>query len=181
MPYAVELFFDATTDTAIRHIWRRLAAGDLAPYLHTSANRPHLTVALYERLALAEGSAALAAFAAEEQAFPICLASLGLFPPASAAVVFAAPVVTLPLLAIQARIHTILGSFAQGADERYVPGNWVPHCSLATQCPPARALDSLAVCLHLALPIHGRIAEIGVMQTSPARPQFAYVLRPAAL
>lgn len=181
MPFAVQLFFDATTDAAIRGIWRALADDDIAPYPHASANHPHLTVALYERLALAESDIELASFAAEAPPFPIDLAYVGLFPPEHEAVIFCAPIVTPHLLGMQAHLHTLLGSLAQGPDVRYVPASWVPHCSLATHCPPERLLDALAVCLRLSLPLHGRIAAIGVTQTSPARPQFVHALRPTTV
>ena len=62
-------------------------------------------------------------------------------------------------------------------DERYMPENWIPHCSLATHCPVGRVLDAVAVCLRLSLPLDGRVAEVGVITTGPARPQFTYVLR----
>jgi 2'-5' RNA ligase len=178
MPFAVQLFFDGETDTAIRRIWRELAEDNVAPYLHASANRPHLTLGIYEELELAESSAALGAFAAEEPSFPFAMRHIGSFPPTNEAVVFCAPVVTQRLIALHARIHALLGGIAAGPDERYLPGNWIPHCSLATHCPAERALDAVAVCLRLFSPIEGSVVAIGVIQTGPARPQFSHTLHP---
>jgi 2'-5' RNA ligase len=178
MPFAVQLFVDAATDAALRLIWRDLAEGNIAPYLHTSANRPHLTVALYERLALAESDAALVAVAAEVSPFAIAFAHLGVFPPSPEAVVFCAPPSTPRLRAVQARVHSLLDRLAHGADERYLPENWIPHCSLATHCPSERLVDALAVSLRLPLPLLGHIVEIGITQTSPARPYSSHPLQP---
>ena len=178
MPFAVQLFFDAATDAALRRIWRDLAEGHIAPYLHMSANRPHLTVALYERLALAESDAALVALAAEVSPFAIAFAHLGVFPPSPEAVVFCAPRSTPRLRAVQAQVHDRLDRLAQGPDERYLPETWIPHCSVATHCPAERLVDALAVSLRLPLPFHGYIVEVGITQTSPARPCSSHPLQP---
>lgn len=178
MPFAVQLFFDAATDAALRRICRDLAESNIAPYLHTSANRPHLTVALYERLALAESDAALVALAAEVPPFAIAFAYLGVFPPSPEAVVFCAPRSTPRLRAAQAQIHDRLDRLAQGPDERYLPETWIPHCSVATHCPSERLLDALAVSLRLPLPLQGHIVEVGITHTSPARPYSNHPLQP---
>lgn len=163
MSYAVELFFERGTDKAVRRIWRMLAKRVIAPYLHNSANRPHLTVALYSDIDLAESEAALARFADETMAFPLTLAALGAFPPAREAVVFCAPIVTAHLLDVQTRIHMSLNAAASEPDQLYVPGNWSPHCSLATHCPPERVIDAFAVCLALPLPLDARVEEVGIV------------------
>lgn len=176
MPYAVELFFDQATDTAIRRIWRILAQREIALYLYQSANRPHLTVALYDDLALTQTDATLAQFAAETPRLPLTLALLGVFPLAREAVVFTAPIVTSRLLALHARLHALLTPMAVRPDEQYIPERWVAHCSLATHCPPERVLDALTVSLGLPLPLDAWVEEVGVVQTSPARPQFSHRL-----
>jgi hypothetical protein len=177
MPVAVQLYFDAATDAAVRVVWRRLAEEQIAPYLHTSANRPHLTMALYEQLAVEDSDAALAGLAREVAPVPLMFGHLGVFPAATDAVLFCAPISTPALRAIHEQVHARVDGFAQTPDERYAPGNWIPHGSLATHCPSARLTQALEVSLRLPLPLSGQVVAVGITYTSPARPYSTHRLQ----
>ena len=174
MPYAIELFVDAAAEAAVREIWSALAERRIAPYLHESPSRPHVSVGVYGALDLDAAAASLRSFAAATAPLPFTLASWGLFPSASEPVVFAAPVVTVALLALHERACQQLASVARGPSAYYLPGQWTPHCSLAVHFPPERALDALEVCRALPLPLSGRFEAIGAIETGPARPLFTY-------
>jgi hypothetical protein len=176
MPYAIELFFDEETETAVRRVWAALAERGIAPYLHESLNRPHVSLAVYDALDLDLAATALEAFAATTTPLPISLASWGLFPTAPEPVVFAAPVVTGALLALHERACAQLASVAQGPSAYYLPGRWTPHCSLAVHFPPERVMRAVELCRGLPLPLAGRFEAIGVVETRPARPLFSYPL-----
>jgi 2'-5' RNA ligase len=145
MPFAIELFFDTATDEAVRRVWSALAEQRIAPYLHESANRPHISLAVYEWLDVAGCARTLEAFAAQTPAFPVILASFGVFPTNPAPVVFAAPVVTSHLLALHAGVCAVLASVAREPAAYYLPGRWVPHCSLAVHF-PAERINSASTC-----------------------------------
>lgn len=50
MPYAVKLLFDAEGETRVRRIWETLKAAGLSNYMVDSGSRPHIALAVYDRL-----------------------------------------------------------------------------------------------------------------------------------
>lgn len=174
MAYAIELFFDSATETAVRRIWAELAGRGVAPYMHDSPNRPHVSLAVYDTLDITKAAAVLESFAAKTAPLPFTLASWGLFPVSPEPVVFAAPVVTATLLALQERACEVLTSAGRGPSPHYLPGQWTPHCSLAVHFPPEHVLEAIDVCRSLPLPLAGRLEAIGAIETRPARPLFTY-------
>lgn len=180
MPFAIELFFDAAVDEAVRRVWSALAEQRVAPYLHESASRPHISLAVYDWLDVAGCAHTLDAFAAQTRAYPVTLASFGVFPTDPEAVVFAAPVVTSHLLALHAGVCALLASVAREPAAYYLPGRWVPHCSLAVRFPAERINRTFDVCQQLPLPLDGRFVAIGVVETQPAKPLFSFALGPMA-
>lgn len=174
MPFAIELFFDGATEAAIRGIWKELAEREIAPYLHESGNRPHVTLAIYEQLGFAECERKLTMFAEQVSPFALALVHLGLFRPAQPQpVVFCAPAVTRRLLAIHAQVHDLLQGTGIAPVAGYLPDQWVPHCTLAVRFPGSLLCSALECSQQLALPMECHIEEIGVAEVrrmqSPAK------------
>jgi hypothetical protein len=132
----VELVLDDELDTAVRAVWRRLAAAG-APSLATDAqpaNRPHLTLAAGTDLPdLAPALAAL----------PLTVTLDGLvFFEGRAAMLAWRVIADAGLRALQARVwHELDG---QQRDPLHAPDRWVPHVSLARQTSPTVASRALA-------------------------------------
>ena len=80
MPFAVHLFFDTDTEVIIKSAWRKLADTEVAPYMHVSANRPHLTLAIYQHLNLTESEQQLRGLAATRNPLAVIFQHLGIFP-----------------------------------------------------------------------------------------------------
>ena len=149
MAYAVELFFDPATDAAVRAIWRALDAAQIPPPTASGDAHPHITVAVYDQIDEAACAEQLAELALAIAPFTLTLANLGLFPPSQReAVVFAAPTVTASLLLNHERIQRVLTPCAKGPLPYYLPGAWVPHCTLTQHCPPDRIGETIAICLY---------------------------------
>jgi hypothetical protein len=51
----------------------------------------------------------------------------------------------------------------------YRPGHWIPHCGLAIEFDGSRLYEALQVAQHLALPLQGKIHEIGLTEIPPVR------------
>lgn len=167
--YAIHLFFDQQTESAIRNVWREMAESGVAPYLHQSANRPHITLSIYRALDLDEARSRLAGLAGRHAALPVSFPKMGIFPGARP-VVFLAPLVTLPLLELQAAVCQEADDLAELPDfDHYRPGHWVPHCAVAMEFDGARLDEVLHVALGLVLPLQGQIAEIGLTEMRPVR------------
>jgi hypothetical protein len=160
-------------------VWKELADSGVAPYFHQSANRPHLTLAIYDELDLTAGKARLGDLAAACPALPVVFHSLGMFITPRAAV-FLPPLVNVALLELQARVHAVFQDIASGADEYYLPGKWVPHCALALELDKATAVRVIEIAMHMPLPLTGQITELGAIEARPVRQLFGFPLAAVA-
>lgn len=145
MPYAVELFFDAATEVAIRRLWDALADAGLTSYMR-ERYRPHISLGgCREVRDSAALSSALETFAAGQAGpMPVTLEHLGIFPGAES-VVFYGVTVTTPLLLLHRRFHGLFTSHAIDWSPYYEPGRWVPHCTLAYGLSPEMVPAAVAV------------------------------------
>jgi RimJ/RimL family protein N-acetyltransferase len=167
--YAIHLFFDPSTETAIRSVWRELAESGTAPYFHQSANRPHLTLSIYRALDLPEARQRLANLAARQAALPVSFQYQGLFTGASPTT-FLGPLVTQPLLGFHASVCGALEDIGELPDFNYYrPGYWIPHCALATEFDSSRLFEAIRIDQHLPLPLQGQICEVGLSEMRPVR------------
>ncbi len=175
MAFAVHLFFDANTEAVIKSAWKQLADTETAPYMYRSANRPHLTLAIYQYLDLTESERQLKSFAAARNPLQVDFPYLGIFP-TDQATVFLGPTVTVPLLELHGQLHETLCSAGTDSHAYYLPGNWVPHCALALELEPRLITQVLEIGLQMSLPLHGEITEIGVIEFRPVKHLFGFRL-----
>jgi 2'-5' RNA ligase len=175
MPFAVEMFLDPTSAATVRQVWRKLAAAGVSAAMREGGGRPHVTLAVCERLDRVGFAPVLARFAATTVAPRLSFASFGVFP-TEPAVVFMAPVVTTDLLSLHARLHRRFAEFASEQWTYYLPGQWVPHCTLAEQLPGAAVPRALDLFRQVRLPLACRLEEIGIVEFRPIehRETFAF-------
>jgi hypothetical protein len=169
MAFAVVLFFDPATEATIRRAAGGLAQAGIASYLVGGDLRPHVSLGVCDSLDSDSFRAEFMAFAAATPADDFTLASVGVFPTGADGVLFLAPIVTRGLLSMHADFHAVFEKYAVARQDYYLPGNWVPHCSLALNVP----LDRLAAGVEAAsrttgLPLRGRFESIGLIQFLPA-------------
>jgi 2'-5' RNA ligase len=170
--FAIHLFFDATTEAAIRTVWSRLAETGTAPYMHLSGNRPHLSVAIYEHLDVAASGEKLSSLPHIRAPLSLTFSCLGLFP-TEKAVVFLAPTVTVALLDLQKQLHQLLAEDATAPLAYYLPNQWTPHCTLALDIPHMLIPQLLHMGMELPLSLSGHIAEIGIIEFRPVKHLFS--------
>jgi 2'-5' RNA ligase len=157
------LYFDSATERAIEGLWQLLAdTGVSVPGI--DGHRPHITLAAYPTIDPAQYQRLLAQFAPSQMAFPIRLHALGVFP--EAGVVFLAPRVTAPLLALHSALLTSCA--ALGAAPLKYPHNlgensWMPHCTLARGETPAQVASIVATCIQRWQAIEAMAEGIGIL------------------
>ncbi|MEU4830839.1 2'-5' RNA ligase family protein [Streptosporangium sp. NPDC023615] len=146
--HTIELTCDDTLDSAVRAAWDRLAAEGLpsqARHPHPS-NRPHLTLAVCERLP--PGAPAAFAEAFGDLPVPVRLGPLLLF--AGRARVLAWGVVPeARLVAVHAKVWRVLGGSC-GGNPLHAPGRWLPHVTLARNLDAATRARAVTVLEGLA-------------------------------
>jgi len=169
MPYALQLYFDPSTDAKVRKLWRRFAEAGIARHLVESANRPHLTLAVYDNLDVVTAERELLLFVPTLAPFPVIFTHVGVFTQPSP-VVFLAPVVTIDLLDLHQVTHERFVGFGTGPHQFYLPRRWIPHCTIALHVDRQTLPLSMEVIQEISLPMTGTVTELGIVRVSPTSP-----------
>lgn len=176
MAHAVQLLFDDRTDAAVRALWQRLdAAGvpSLAGHSHRR-HRPHVTLAVAGAIA-ARTRDALRVDLAPLAVPDLWLHTLGAFP-TERSPLFLGALVDTELLAVHSTAHDVLAGRVQQPSAYYLPGAWVPHCTLA----PDLTADQLAsglVALHPVSPVRATVQGIGICDTRTGEVDVLHTMR----
>ena len=164
MAQALEFLFDDDADRAVRALWSRLEAAGI-PSLATRTHgrhRPHVTFALATSIPTATRDALRADLA--RLAIPrLWLSTLAAFSSADQVLMLAA-VVDTELLAVHSAVHDVLAGRVKAPSAYYLPGSWVPHCTLAQGLAPAEVSAGFTT-LYPVDPIRAAITEISVVDT----------------
>ncbi|MFI7130207.1 2'-5' RNA ligase family protein [Nonomuraea sp. NPDC050153] len=164
MTQAVEMFFDDQADKRIRRMWRSLADHGL-PSLATRTHRrhrPHVSLTVAETFDEADLDKLRSALLG--QAPPLNLGFLGTFPGAEG-VLFAGVTATAELLAFHKSVHLALPGHQVKHWPHYLPGNWVPHCTLAVALDRAELSKAMNV-MHGYEPMVATVSGIGITETA---------------
>lgn len=163
---AVELYFDAASEAAVRRVQQAIhSAGVERPPGPVDA-RPHISLTVTEG-ASAALEPAVRAFARRTPPLPVRLSVVASFP-GEQNVLFLAPTPDKTLLTLHRSFHVALHSAEVGSRPHYRPGAWVPHCTLAMNMPEAQLPRAFAVARAAFEPFSGRLEGIGIV-TLPLR------------
>jgi 2'-5' RNA ligase len=147
LPYAVTLDLDQHSAVALAPLIEAVERADPQAMTPRRAGiAPHISLAVYERVAPEAMAAGLERFAERRTACAIQLASLGVFP-GPPAVVFAAPVVTADLLSLHRAYHQASWAAGPSCLSHYLPQAWVPHITIGEGLRP----DAVATALGSAI------------------------------
>ena len=163
MPFAVEMFFDESADKRVREVWDELAQANLTSSQIDGGYRPHVTLGVFEGYTSPKFEDGLRFFTEERGEFPIKFDYLGVFPRTEGVVYFGA-VVTGQLLSIHGEFTRHFAPLMMGIRPYYLPGSWVPHCTLAYGLSLAAIPAVVEVCSRSILPIIAQVKEIGLVE-----------------
>ena len=180
MHHALEVLFDSGAESLLSRIWSGLRDAGLDATMIDLGARPHVTLAVYDAPLLGDAEAEIAAFCEQEVPVTVTLSSVGSFP-GDEGVVFLAPVVTRELLDLHARWHEHFTRWREAVWPYYLPGAWVPHCTMGFHVAPRLLPAAIEFVRTANLPIRGTLARASVLEfdsTSPAslRSRFAVPL-----
>ncbi|GGS92894.1 2'-5' RNA ligase [Planobispora rosea] len=159
MVAALELYLDPVAEKRIRTLWEALAREGVPSMrdLLKGRHRPHVSLISASRL---DGPAVAQALRGMEVARPFELRFdfVGQF---LGRVLWLGPVPTTELLAHHAAVHARLTEAGIGGFEVYLPGRWVPHCTLSMRVPFPKLLDAIRLCMDV-LPIEATVVGAAV-------------------
>ena len=166
MGYALELTFDVETERRHLRLWEALAEAGISSTMTDMGARPHISLAVFDRVARTSLVALIAAWAGETPPFALHFGSVGAFP-GSEGVVFVAPVVTLDMLVLHDRLHCLLEAAGLASWPHYRRGQWIPHCTAAINLPPDRVGPALEVCRNSDVFGPGQVVGVSVVSFRP--------------
>jgi len=143
--FSVEILLDPASEADVRDEWARLIEAGLpsAGRQATPSNRPHITLAVRERV-----DASSLAPVAEDLPFDLDLGGTLLFGRRDSFVLTRQVIVSAALLDVHRRVAAIVGP----AEPRYqvtAPDHWTPHVTLARRMSADQVAEALA-----AVPSH---------------------------
>ena len=171
MAYAVVFYFEKHSEFPIKEIWKKMESIGLSPNKYKGKIRPHMTLAIYESINCSECENEIKRIGKESNMLTVQANHFGIFPH-QPAVIFISPAPNTELLEFQRKIHKILEGKVDGTWDKYLPGKWVPHCTLAQGVNNKDLPAALNMCLQMKLPLELRITQIGIVEFEPTTPLF---------
>lgn len=166
MAHSVEFFLDDDAADQVRSLWRRLDGAGVPAAGTPGRPRPHVTFAAAGAIP-PRTAAALRADLRMLSLPDLWLATVGTFPAAGGAGAYAlwlGAVVDAELLAVHSAVHDVLAGAVRQPSAYYLPGSWVPHCTLARDL-TGDQLASAVRALHPLAPVRAKIGEVGITDT----------------
>lgn len=176
MGFAVELHLDAVNGARIKALSDAIHAQCGGENLTAIGAHPHLSLATFPQLDPARLEETLATFAAATPPLPVTFAAVGVFPTAQG-VVYLSPVVTPHLLALHVRFHDLLAPLAMPSNVYYLPGNWVPHCTVGFELPADKIGQAVMLCQQADVFRPVTLTTVRLIEFRPVRPIFTYELQ----
>lgn len=174
---AVEFYFDRESERKIRAFREEMYQQGITPMLGALNDRPHISLAVFghaqpERLLQLTES-----LARNLKPFPFQLNAVGVFPTPDN-VLFLIPAASKELLTIHADFHQQLEEEKLRSSHYYLPGNWVPHCTIESDLSNPQFNRAITLSKSLFTPINGTITELGVVAFQPIKYLGDFILHP---
>ena len=167
MALGVVLLFDDRTERSLLALWdrlERLGVPTLATQTH-GRHAPHLTYSVLTPGADPESVLAALAELPDRGATPLPLQGLGTFP---GGIAWLAPAAPPGLPVRQAAVDAALRRRGLVVHPHYLPGTWVPHCTVSTQT-RVEHLPALADACHAVLPLPATATRAALIDTGTGR------------
>ena len=168
MEYAVALHFDHQTEQSVLDLRRSLATQGIASTLGKLKERPHISLAVLPDADPEILVSATRAYAGTISSFAFQLGAVGTFP-TKRNVVYLAPVPTERLLKCHEELHVRLADAGLVSSPYYLPGKWIPHCSIEMDIPDQQLGSAIRLCKRVLQPLNGILREIGVVEFLPIK------------
>ncbi|MET0134768.1 MAG: 2'-5' RNA ligase family protein [Kibdelosporangium sp.] len=168
MPQTVAVFFDDKADSAVRALWRRLDQAGVPSLAKHNDGRwpPRVTFAVARTIP--RGTRDLLKDELRTLSIPdLWLSTLGTFPNSENVLMLGA-VVDAELLAVHSAIHDVLAGKVTSPSAYFLPGSWIPHCTLTQGVEHHQMVEGFAA-LHPVDRIEARVAQIAIVDTRTAQ------------
>ncbi|MCA0993355.1 2'-5' RNA ligase family protein [Pseudalkalibacillus hwajinpoensis] len=163
MMYWFIALFDEQTEAQVKAIWQELKEQSLSYYIdEVKDGRPHITLASYEELDKEEYIRKIDAFYEEVKKVELTFNTISSF--LNYGTIFLTPTVTENLLSLHSAHHHHFERFNGSANPLYLPGKWIPHCTLANDLSSEELAKVYQYCFDHSDTIYGRIEEVALIE-----------------
>ncbi|KAG5534962.1 hypothetical protein RHGRI_022919 [Rhododendron griersonianum] len=173
--YGIELYFDPALENQVLKAWNVLARRQISTHLIEIESRPHITLFSTPFTDPSKLENIVKIFASKQESLPICFSSIGSFPNDNNAL-FLAPTPSSALLQFHSQLWDAMKKEGIEIGEEYRPDSWIPNCSVAEEVPKSRMAEAFTILRDLKLPVTGYAMDIGLVEFSPVREIFSYML-----
>jgi len=168
MGYAVELYFDSQTEKCVWDLRHALIEQGITSTISELGDRPHISLAVFSNVNCDDLILLTKEYADKIEPFNFQLSAIGAFP-TDENVLFLSPVLTTQLLNCHQDFHLRLAESKLTPASYYIPGNWIPHCSVELDIPNEQFPKAVQVCKKAFKPLLGQFQEIGVVEFRPIK------------
>jgi 2'-5' RNA ligase len=170
MPFSIELFFDTKSDLAVQKMGYLLEKRGIPTIFSALGATPHLSLAVFERVESPKLHSLLKKAASNYPPLPFRLSGLGTFP-GKEGVLYLVPAANPRLLEIHAWFHRTFRGLWEGNWSHYLPGNWVPHCTLSTRLTLESLLMGITYLARRGVSVQGRCSRLALVEIHPESPR----------
>jgi 2'-5' RNA ligase len=154
---------DNETESCFRKTWKDLSENNITQYgVEGKGKRPHITIANYDNLDKSKFVELLNRFYQDKSKITISLSILGTF--INTGTLFLAPTLSTELLDFHRSHHNYFNAFNENQKLFYLPGNWNPHCTIASRLSDDNMIQAFRYCKNNLNNIYGKLNEIALVQ-----------------
>ncbi|WP_158175251.1 2'-5' RNA ligase family protein [Heyndrickxia camelliae] len=162
--YGFIALLDKKTEEVVKEIWRDLKKQSISYYAEEVEDRkPHITIAGYNRLEKSDFIRSMDQFYDSSPEVEIAFNTLGTF--LNSGTLFLSPTISAPLSNFHRNHHDNFKKYNDNPESLYLPGNWIPHCTLANRLSHEKLCEAFAYCSHKLNTIKAKIAEVALIET----------------
>jgi len=167
MSFSIELHFDDKSNLVIRNMWKKLRERGISDYMDQYGGFPHIALAVFNDIDILEMEKLIEKVIENESMFTIKMASIGIFP-SNESVLFLSPAASETLINFHEKLHEVLKDIEEKWDY-YLPGFWVPHCTLGMNISKSKIHEALDVIVEDYVPLDVKIESINLVEFNPVK------------
>ncbi|MGG0731207.1 2'-5' RNA ligase family protein [Bacillus paramycoides] len=161
--YAIVAFFDDSTEQYLEEIWRELREHSISNYsIETKDKRPHITLASYDYLDKESFMKDMDKFYDSKSKVEIVFSVLGVF--FNTGTLFISPTSSKALLDFHNNHHEYFNTYNIEPNSLYIPGNWIPHCTIANRLSPDKLTEAFTYCSQKIDKLKAQIKKVSLLE-----------------